>query len=72
MPMTETQRAAELAARFNASKQRDASAYERLSTSADERRAIVAELLTFMKPPRVAELLGISVTRVYQITGTNK
>ena len=66
MTMTETQRAAKLAARFNASKARTEQS-ER--AEADERRLVVRELLTFMKAHEIAELLNISVTRVYQIVG---
>lgn len=69
MTMTETQRAAELAARFNASK----TGVEEINrTEADARRAIVTELLTFMKPIHVAVLLDISLTRVYQIVREKK
>ena len=62
MTTTETQRADELAARFTASK-------EAIAAGVAERRAIVAELLTLMPAPKVAELLGISLARVGQIVG---
>lgn len=66
MQTIHTARAAELAYRFAVSKQTDE---QLVITGATERRAIVEELLTLMAAPEVAELLGLSLSRVGQIVG---
>lgn len=65
MTTTQPARAAELAARFAASKQA-------IAAGAVERRAIVLELLTFMSTREVAETLRISRARVGQIAAGHR
>lgn len=64
MTMTHESRAAELAAQFAATKDfvRQVGAEK-----ADERKQIVAEMLTFMSRREVADTLGVTRTRVGQL-----
>lgn len=64
--MDQTTRAAELAAQFAETKLDDK---QQLHTSAERRRQIVEEMLTFMPAPEVARTLGVTLARVGQIVG---
>lgn len=64
MTMTHESRTAELAARFAATKD---FVRQVAADKADERKQIVAEMLTYLSRGEVADVLGVTRTRVGQL-----
>lgn len=69
MTTNQSARAAELAQRFADSRQRGDVATRLVNYEAKTRRAIIAEMLTFMSHSEAARVLGLDRSRISQLAG---